>query len=230
MVSVVIPIYNVAQYLSQCVDSVLSQSYQDLEIILVDDGSTDECPKICDDYQQKDVRIRVVHKENGGLSDARNAGMKKATGEWTLFVDSDDWIDQEAIAKLYQFAIENRCDIVQGNVYYVYADHLLYRQASRKEQKNNVLSCQEAMRELLINDRVKNFAWESCTRQTSSRIWIFLLGNTSKTVFGNTLLLIGLNDTVLWTSRCFTTGNVKIAFRGCLQTGEMICWKGIKSV
>lgn len=159
MVSVVIPIYNVAQYLSQCVDSVLSQSYQDLEIILVDDGSTDECPKICDDYQQKDARIRVIHKENGGLSDARNAGMKKATGEWTLFVDSDDWIDQEAIAKLYQFAIENRCDIVQGNVYYVYADHLLYRQASRKEQKNNVLSCQEAMRELLINDRVKNFAW-----------------------------------------------------------------------
>ena len=159
MVSVVIPIYNVAQYLSQCVDSVLSQSYQDLEVILVDDGSTDECPKICDDYQQKDARIRVIHKENGGLSDARNAGMKKATGEWTLFVDSDDWIDQEAIAKLYQFAIENHCDIVQGNVYYVYADHLLYRQASRKEQKNNVLSCQGAMRELLINDRVKNFAW-----------------------------------------------------------------------
>ena len=137
MISVVIPIYNVAQYLSQCVDSVLSQSYQDLEIILVDDGSTDECPKICDDYQQKDARIRVIHKENGGLSDARNAGMKKATGEWTLFVDSDDWIDQEAIAKLYQFAIENRCDIVQGNVYYVYADHLLYRQASRKEQANS---------------------------------------------------------------------------------------------
>ncbi|MBO5585595.1 MAG: glycosyltransferase [Bacteroidaceae bacterium] len=159
MISVIIPIYNVSRYLPQCMESVLSQSYTDLEIILVDDGSTDDCPKMCDNYKEQDARVRVIHKKNGGLSDARNAGMKKATGEWTLFVDSDDWIDQEAIAKLYQFTIENRCDIVQGNVYYVYADHLLYRQASRKEQKNNVLSCQEAMRELLINDRVKNFAW-----------------------------------------------------------------------
>ena len=159
MVSVVIPIYNVVQYLSQCVDSVLSQSYQDLEIILVDDGSTDECPKICDDYQQKDARIRVVHKENGGLSDARNAGMMIARGEWIYFADSDDWLVQDAIQKLYHFAIENNCNVVQGGLFYAYQDHLLYRQATKAEQKCTVLERDDAMRELIINDRVKNFTW-----------------------------------------------------------------------
>lgn len=159
MISVVIPIYNVVQYLSQCVDSVLSQSYQDLEIILVDDGSTDECPKICDDYQQKDARIRVVHKENGGLSDARNAGMMIARGEWIYFADSDDWLVQDAIQKLYHFAIENNCNVVQGGLFYAYQDHLLYRQATKAEQKCTVLERDDAMRELIINDRVKNFTW-----------------------------------------------------------------------
>ena len=159
MISVIIPIYNVSQYLSQCVDSVLTQSYQDLEIILVDDGSTDECPQMCDDYQEKDARVRVIHKKNGGLSDARNAGMKIASGEWTFFVDSDDWLDEEAIMNLYRFAIDKHCDVVQGNLYYAYEDHLLYRRASEKEQKQTVLSRHEVMRELIINDRVKNFAW-----------------------------------------------------------------------
>lgn len=159
MISVIIPIYNVSRYLPQCMKSVLSQSYQDLEIILVDDGSTDDCPRMCDNYKEQDARVRVIHKKNGGLSDARNAGMKIATGEWTCFVDSDDWLDQEAIMKLYQFAIENRCEVVQGNIYYTYDDHLLYRQASKKEQKRTLLSRHEAMRELIINNRVKNFAW-----------------------------------------------------------------------
>lgn len=189
MVSVVIPIYNVAQYLSQCVDSVLSQSHQDLEIILVDDGSTDECPKICDDYQQKDVRIRVVHKENGGLSDARNAGMKKATGEWTLFVDSDDWIDQEAIAKLYQFAIDNRCDIVQGGLFYAYQDHLLYRQATKVEQKRTVLERDDAMRELIINDRVKNFAWGKLYKADLIRDLFFPVGKYFEDCFWQHLVM-----------------------------------------
>ena len=159
MISIIIPIYNVSKYLSQCIDSVLFQSYTDLEIILVDDGSTDDCPKMCDNYREQDSRVRVIHKKNGGLSDARNVGIKIATGEWTFYLDSDDWLDKETIAKLYRFAIDNDCDVVQGNMYYAYDDHLLYRQAKRNEQKKNVLSRYEAMRELIINDRVKNFAW-----------------------------------------------------------------------
>lgn len=159
MISVIIPIFNISHYLSQCVDSVLAQSYEDLEIILVDDGSTDDCPRMCDEYKEQDVRVKVIHKENGGLSDARNVGMKIAAGEWIYFVDSDDWVDRNAIQQLYKFAVDNYCDVVQGGVYYAYHDHLLYRKASKKEQKRTVLERKDAMRELIVNDRVKNFAW-----------------------------------------------------------------------
>lgn len=93
------------------------------------------------------------------MSDARNAGMKIARGEWIYFADSDDWLVQDAIQKLYHFAIENHCDVVQGGLYYAYQDHLLYRQATKVEQRCPVLERDEAMRELIINDRVKNFAW-----------------------------------------------------------------------
>ena len=92
LISVIVPIYNVEKYLDKCVDSIINQTYKNLEIILVDDGSPDNCPQMCDDYAKKDSRIRVVHKENGGLSDARNAGMKVATGEYVSFIDSDDYI------------------------------------------------------------------------------------------------------------------------------------------
>ena len=93
--SVIIPIYKVEQYLRQCVDSVLAQTYTDVEIILVDDGSPDSCPAICDEYAKKDSRIKVIHKPNGGLSDARNAGLDMAQGEYVLFLDSDDWWDDK---------------------------------------------------------------------------------------------------------------------------------------
>ena len=94
-ISVIIPIYKVEKYLNRCVESVVNQSYQNLEIILVDDGSPDNCPKMCDDWAEKDNRIKVIHKENGGLSDARNAGLKVAMGEYISFVDSDDWIAKD---------------------------------------------------------------------------------------------------------------------------------------
>ena len=89
-VSVVIPIYNVQEYLNECVSSIVNQTYQNLEIILVDDGSPDSCPMMCDAWKDHDDRIIVIHKENGGLSDARNAGLAKASGEYILYVDSDD--------------------------------------------------------------------------------------------------------------------------------------------
>ena len=159
MISVIVPVYNVQPYLVQCVESIRTQTFCDLEIILVDDGSSDECPRLCDEYAAKDARIKVIHKSNGGLSDARNAGVKIAVGEWIYFADSDDWLESDAIEKLYGFAITNDCNVVQGNMYYVYSDHMLYRKVCRRERKANVLSRDEAMRELIINDRVKNFAW-----------------------------------------------------------------------
>lgn len=102
LISVIIPVYNVERYLHQCVDSVLTQTYTNLEIILVDDGSPDTSPDICDEYAQKDKRIKVIHKDNGGLSSARNAGLDVATGNFIYFLDSDDYIGENTIADLHQ--------------------------------------------------------------------------------------------------------------------------------
>lgn len=102
LVSVIVPIYNVESYLRQCVDSILDQSYKNLEIILVDDGSPDSCGTICDEYARKDGRIIAIHKENGGLSDARNAGMAAMHGEYLMFVDSDDWLPADSVEKLHK--------------------------------------------------------------------------------------------------------------------------------
>ena len=113
LVSIIIPIYNVEQYLDRCIKSVINQTYKNIEIILVDDGSTDKCPEICDQYAQKDNRIVVIHKENGGLSSARNAGMKVLKGEYMLFVDSDDWIKGNTVEELLQIAIEHDVDFVR---------------------------------------------------------------------------------------------------------------------
>ena len=92
LISVIVPVYNVEEYLSRSVNSIVNQTYSSLEIILVDDGSPDQCPAMCDELARKDPRIRVLHKANGGVSSARNAGLRIAEGEWISFVDADDWI------------------------------------------------------------------------------------------------------------------------------------------
>ena len=94
-VSIIVPIYMVEKYLVRCIESIISQTYSNLEIILVDDGSLDDCPQICDEYAKKDNRIKAIHKKNGGLSSARNAGMEVVTGNYILFVDSDDYIKED---------------------------------------------------------------------------------------------------------------------------------------
>lgn len=112
-VSIVIPVYKVEPYLRRCVDSVLAQTLSDLEIILVDDGSPDHCPEICDEYALTHQNIQVIHKTNGGLASARNAGMRIAQGEYILFVDSDDWIDPEMAEELVAVAEQHRVDFVR---------------------------------------------------------------------------------------------------------------------
>lgn len=115
-VSVIVPIYKVERDLKRCIDSIIAQTYQDIEIILVDDGSPDKCGLICDDYAGKDNRIRVIHKENGGLSDARNAGLEIATGEWISFIDSDDWIEPNMYTELLDNAHRYGAEISVGGV------------------------------------------------------------------------------------------------------------------
>lgn len=110
-VSVVVPIYNVEKYLKNCIETIINQTYKNIEIILVDDGSTDNCPKICDEYRKKDSRIKVIHKKNGGLSDARNQGLKLSRGEYICFIDSDDFIDKRFIEILYKECCLNNAEI-----------------------------------------------------------------------------------------------------------------------
>lgn len=115
LVSIIVPIYKVEPYLRRCLDSIVNQTYTNLEIILVDDGSPDGCPQICDEYAAKDKRIVVIHKENGGLSDARNAGLDICKGEYVSFVDSDDWVHKKYIEELIKIAIKKNADITIGN-------------------------------------------------------------------------------------------------------------------
>lgn len=112
-VSIIVPVYKVEKYLNRCVDSILAQTFTDFECILVDDGSPDGCPAICDEYAKKDNRIKVIHQENKGVSAARNAGLDAALGEWIGFVDSDDWIEKDMYEKLIPLSQDNGVDIIQ---------------------------------------------------------------------------------------------------------------------
>lgn len=121
MISVIVPVYNVECYLRKCVDSILNQTFKNLEIILINDGSTDSSGSICDEYAQKDSRIKVIHKENGGLSSARNAGLDIAQGEFIAFVDSDDWIDSSTYKTAVDYLLQDSSvDIVKFGVYSVF--------------------------------------------------------------------------------------------------------------
>ena len=114
LISIIVPIYKVEPYLRRCLDSIVNQTYTNLEIILVDDGSPDACPQICDEYATKDNRIVVIHKNNGGLSDARNAGLNISKGDYISFVDSDDWIDKQYVETLLTLIKTENSDIVFG--------------------------------------------------------------------------------------------------------------------
>lgn len=100
-ISVIVPVYKVEPYIRKCVDSILGQTFSDIQVILVDDGSPDQCGKICDEYAKQDNRVEVIHKENGGLSDARNAGIPYAKGEYIIFLDSDDYIENDMFEYMY---------------------------------------------------------------------------------------------------------------------------------
>ena len=111
LISIIVPVYNVEKYLNRCIDSLISQTYQNIEIILVDDGSTDSSSEIVDGYLKKDNRIKVFHKDNGGLSDARNKGIEISKGKYLSFVDSDDYVTNTYIETLYNTIIEYEADI-----------------------------------------------------------------------------------------------------------------------
>ena len=133
LVSVIIPVYNVSRYLPQCFDSVISQTYRNLEIIVIDDGSTDDSGSICDQYAEKDDRIHVIHTDNRGLASARNLGLENVRGEYISFIDSDDWIEPHAIGTFFKTAIMTEADIVNARYCTEYVGRTVHRPIEKKD-------------------------------------------------------------------------------------------------
>lgn len=155
-VSIIVPVYKVEKYLECCVNSLRKQTLKDIEIILVDDGSPDNCPVICDELAKADNRIRVVHKENGGVCSARNAGLDAATGEYTAFVDSDDYIDSCMYEKMLEKAEKNHCDLVMCDCLKEFQDHSeLYTHEIRAGYYSRTQLEQEYFPHLLIMEHVE---------------------------------------------------------------------------
>lgn len=156
LVSIIVPVYNVEQYIHRAVDCLLHQTYPHLEILLIDDGSPDKCPQICDEYAQKDQRIRVIHKTNGGLSDARNAGLNIAKGEYLTFLDSDDYLSLDAIEILLNIIQEQGVDVVCSGLNIINAKGEIYDY--RKGDNSFKISGKETVKLLLKDEFPYNFS------------------------------------------------------------------------
>lgn len=159
LISVIVPVYKVEQYLPKCVDSILGQTYENLEILLVDDGSPDRCGELCDQYAARDSRVQVIHKENGGLSSARNAGIEKARGEYLGFVDSDDWIEPETYECLMALALKYQAKLVCGGRY-DYSEKRQTRKEGMCPDREEVLSGEALLGKMITWDQCDCAAWD----------------------------------------------------------------------
>lgn len=154
--SVIVPVYKVEKYLRRCIDSILEQNYRDIELILVDDGSPDRCPEMCDQYQKKDKRVRVIHQKNSGVAVARNAGMRMATGDYITFVDSDDYIDREMYVSMFEIIEQYQCDVVMCDCVKEFGTHKeLYTHDIRSGYYNEKQLKEEYYPHLLMMENVE---------------------------------------------------------------------------
>ncbi|MGE7663626.1 glycosyltransferase [Peribacillus sp. NPDC097197] len=161
-ISIIVPVYKVEAYLHKCVDSILAQTFKEFELILIDDGSPDRCAEICDQYASKDHRVKVIHKDNGGLASARNSGLDLAIGEYIGFVDSDDWIEPDMFEMLFNICVENNCDIANCSSEIHYKD---------KTVKNGghpltIHTRAEAMRVMLEGKLYDEVVWTKLFKRT----------------------------------------------------------------
>ena len=156
LISIIIPVYKVEKYLEKCIQSVINQTYENLQIILVDDGSPDNCGKICDEYAKKDHRIEVIHKSNGGLSDARNKGLEIAKGEYIGFVDSDDYIEADMYEVLYNLLKQYNADVSICNFYTVSQGKIAIKNAENGIKEYNRI---EILKEVLLDNNIQSYAW-----------------------------------------------------------------------
>ena len=191
LISVIVPIYNVEKYLARCVDSIVNQTYKNLEIILVDDGSPDRCPQMCDDYAKKDSRIKVVHKKNGGLSDARNAGMAVATGEYISFIDSDDYVSDDFFECLLDIMNKENSDIAECSVVKFYEDNRFDEFSDDLSVKT--YDTQDAMSALIAENQFHQHVWNKLYKTELVKDIPYAVGK--------------LNEDEFWTYQVFGRAN-----------------------
>ena len=158
-ISVIVPVYNVEQYLSRCIDSILAQTFTDFEVLLIDDGSTDNSGKICDEYAERDSRIRVFHKENGGVSSARNLGLDNAQGEWIFYIDSDDYLDISALDCIAPYCLPKDIDLILFDYYIDYKSHKYYTYQTYYVDKIKQIN-------EILNGKVEGYVWNKVIRKS----------------------------------------------------------------
>ncbi len=195
-ISIIVPIYKVEKYLNKCIDSVLCQTFTDFELILVDDGSPDSCPKICDDYAKKDSRVKVIHKPNGGLSDARNAGIEVAGGDYLAFIDSDDFVAPDTYEHAYNLMLEHNADMVVYDAVIVgETDDATFTDAT----KTFVMDKDLALKEMIVNRKFSVNAWNKLYKKELFSSLRYPKGMLYEDL-ALTYKLIDLCNTVVYTS------------------------------
>lgn len=183
VVSVIVPIYNVEQYLTHCIKTILQQSYKNLEIILVDDGSPDNCGKMCDGFATKDNRIKVIHKQNGGLSDARNAGIDIATGNYITFIDSDDYVMPDMIESLMNIIDKENADIAQCNFIRSENDFIGEQQHESSQSEKFTVYFDDRMSAYLKDKKINTVAWGKIYKRSLFNGIKFPVGRLHEDVF-----------------------------------------------
>lgn len=181
LLSIIVPVYKVESYLPRCVDSILAQTVSDLELILVDDGSPDRCGAICDEYAARDSRVRVIHKENGGLSSARNAGIDIARGQWLGFVDSDDWITPDCYEKLLSCARRRNVKLVCAGRWDV-SEKTVEMTPGLCPEKEETVSGMELARRIFTWDHLDSAAWDKLYRAELFRDIRYPVGRVNEDV------------------------------------------------
>lgn len=201
LISVIVPVYNMEQYLERCINSIVDQTYRNLEIILVDDGSTDRSPRMCDEYAAKDGRIKVVHKVNGGLSDARNAGLQVATGTYIGYVDSDDWIEPQMYQRMYEACIEHQAQVAVCRYAKIYRDHV-----AREGNGQVTVFDREGILKIYLTDQpeyvVYNSVWSKLFAREVVEGVLFPVGKNSEDIMYTTKAFCKLEKAV-YIDECF---------------------------
>ena len=192
-ISIIVPIYNVELYLNKCVDSILAQSFSDFEVILVNDGSPDRCGEICEAYKELDSRVVVIHKQNGGLSDARNYGIEVAKGRYIGFVDSDDWIAPDMYESLYSLITAHNADIAVCGHYEVMDD---VPQEKAFSHQVHVYNNEQAFDKLLEDIEIQNLAWDKLYKAELFTHVKYPVGKYFEDIFTTYKLFLQANKTV----------------------------------